>query len=125
MPANWTKGNPEREKAWNKAKAQFKKQTKKKEENWGDSEWAQVMSIAKKMLGEEQETDFESFVDTLLEEIDREAVKEAAMNAAEDIFDKVNKSKVNSIVKSAIKHEDAESTDDAIQIAINMLRSEE
>ena len=73
-----------------------------------------------------EEVDIGSFTDALLaEEVDKAAVKEAAMNAAEDIFDKVNKSKVNSIVKSAINHEDAESTDDAIQIAINMLRSEE
>ena len=70
--------------------------------------------------------DFESFTNEILaEEIDKEAVKEAAMNAAEDIFDKVNKSKVNSIVNSAVKHEDVETTEDAIQVAINMLRSED
>lgn len=72
-----------------------------------------------------EQVDIGSFTDALLEEIDRDAVKEAAMNAAEDIFDKVNRSKVNSIVNAAVKHEDAETTEDAIQIAINMLRSEE
>lgn len=55
--------------------------------------------------------------------INRTRVKEAAMEAAEDIFSEegVDKEKVRGIVDSAI--ESAESTEDAIQIAINMLRS--
>jgi hypothetical protein len=72
-----------------------------------------------------EQIDIESFTDALLEEIDRAAVKEAAMSAAEEIFDKVNKSKVNGIVNASIKHEKVETTEDAIRVAINMLRSEE
>lgn len=71
-----------------------------------------------------EQVDLGSFTDALLEGIDQATVREAAMEAAKDIFDKVNKSKVNGIVKAAVNHEDVETTEDAIQVAINMLRSE-
>lgn len=54
--------------------------------------------------------------------INRTRVKDAAMEAAEDIHGDVNKKIVNSIVDNAIKK--AKDTEDAIQIAINMLRAE-
>lgn len=58
--------------------------------------------------------------------INRTRVKDAAMEAAKDIFgdEGVDESKVDSIVNDVLKHQDAEDTESAIQIAINMLRSE-
>lgn len=52
MPANWA-DTPEKEQAWQRAKKIFKDQTDKSESNWGESEWAQVMSIAKNIYKNE------------------------------------------------------------------------
>jgi hypothetical protein len=56
MPANWVKGNKEKEKSWKKAKKAFKKSNKKKESDWSDKEWAQVMAIAKKIYNSKNES---------------------------------------------------------------------
>lgn len=54
--------------------------------------------------------------------IDRKKVKEAAVNAAGDIFKEPDMKKINGIVSAAISQSD--STAAAIQIAINMMRSD-
>lgn len=54
--------------------------------------------------------------------IDRETVKQAAMDAAKDIFDTPNEKIIDNMISNAIKK--AKDTEDAIQIVINMMRSE-
>ncbi|MFW6001924.1 MAG: hypothetical protein ACOCQD_01135 [archaeon] len=70
-----------------------------------------IKKIVEKYIGEEKKKD-----------IDRDAVMEAATNAAEDIFDKPDMEKIGKVVDSAIKK--AKNTEDAIQIAIDMMRSD-
>lgn len=67
MPANWAKGDPEKEKAWKRAKDIFKKQTKKKEKNWEESEWARVMTIAKNIY-QNEDIDFKDKVRSYLKD---------------------------------------------------------
>lgn len=55
--------------------------------------------------------------------MDRDQVYRAAKNAAEDIFDKVDTKKLQGIVSTAVRK--GKDSEDAIQIAINMLRSED
>jgi len=56
----------------------------------------------------------------LNEEIDRNTVMKACVNAAEDIFGKADKEKCARTVKAAIKK--GKDTQDCIQISINMMR---
>jgi len=68
MPSNWA-NTPEREKAWKSAKKIFKDQTKKKEKNWGDSEWAQVMTIAKNIMKSKKEKGMKKEIIEIQEEV--------------------------------------------------------
>jgi len=65
----------------------------------------------------------DAFLDTVLEEksIDFKKVVEAAKNAAEDIHGKPDMNIIRSIADKAVKA--GKDTEDAIQIAVNMLRS--
>lgn len=69
--------------------------------------------------------DMDSFTNILLDEeekkIKRGDVYKAARDAAEDIHGEVDNKILNSIVSNAI--EKGKDTEDAIQIAINMMRS--
>lgn len=56
------------------------------------------------------------------DKIDWKKVKASVMNAAEDIFDKVDKKKVDGIV-DGISKKKPKDTEDAIEIGVDMLRS--
>lgn len=58
-------------------------------------------------------------------EIDWKQVKEAMINAAEDIFDEPDKKVIDDMISTIKKRNDAKDTEDAIQIGINMMRSED
>jgi hypothetical protein len=73
-------------------------------------EMMELMDIAEKFVGESK--------------IDKDDVKEAAYETAEEVFgDEMDKKKVNSMIKSAI--DQAESTEEAIEIVQNMMRKNE
>lgn len=57
------------------------------------------------------------------EAIDKAKVKEAAMNAAKDIFKEPDEKIINSMIDKVISDGKAETTKDAIQIVISMMRS--
>lgn len=67
--------------------------------------------------------DLKQFANELLNEdkINKSSVMKATIRAAKTIFGKADKKKCERTVKAAIKH--AKDTEDAIQIAINMMRS--
>jgi len=69
MPVNWVKDDPKKEKAWKRAKDIFKDQTKKKEDNWGPEEWAQVMSIAKSIVKSKKENTLKKSIKEIAENI--------------------------------------------------------
>ena len=64
----------------------------------------------------------EEFLDELNENVDREAVMKACTSAATKIFGKADEAKCKRTVDAAIKK--AKDTEDAIQIAINMMRGD-
>jgi hypothetical protein len=47
------------------------------------------------------------------------------INAAEDIFDEPDKKVIDDMISTIKKRNDAKDTEDAIQIGINMMRSED
>jgi len=56
-------------------------------------------------------------------EINWNKVKDAAVNASEDIFGEPNDSTINSMINKVKNDGKAKDTEDAIQIVINMMRS--
>jgi len=56
--------------------------------------------------------------------IDWEAVKEAVKDAAEDIHEKPDMNIINDMIEKVKKGGKAKDTEDAVQIVINMMRSE-
>ena len=57
-------------------------------------------------------------------EIDWKQVRKAMIDAAEDIFDDPDEKVIDDMISTMKKRNKAKDTEDAIQIGINMMRSE-
>lgn len=57
--------------------------------------------------------------------IDWKQVREAMINAAKDIFDDPDEKIIDDMISTMKKENKAKDTEDAIQIGINMMRSED